>query len=131
MCIFKAQSLINGQANTNALVSQSGHISSAAKLCNDYTNTESGTGVYSDWYLPAIWELNQCYINAFILNTILGSTNGFIFSKNNRDTYWSSTECNATSVYYLDFGDNGMGMVGYLESGAKAYTCRVRAVRRF
>ena len=109
---------------------QSGHVSGAAKLCDDYTNTDTGTGIYSDWYLPAIWELNQCYNTAFIVNTILGATNGFKFYTN--DTYCSSTEVNDWYVYDLVFGENSMGSaIGILNKGAKDDPFSVRAVRRF
>ena len=110
-----AQSPTNGQTNTNAIIAQSGHTTSAAKLCDSYTN-----GGYSDWYLPAVWELNQCYNAAFIVNTILGVTNGFQF-----DYYWSSTESfdNFAGFVYFDYGST------YFDNKTSAY--RVRAVRRF
>jgi hypothetical protein len=127
---ISAQSLTYGQANTNAIISQSGHTSSAAKLCDDYTNTDTGTGIYSDWYLPAIWELNQCYNAAFIVNTILGATNGFKFYTNG--TYCSSTEVNDWYAYDLIFGEDSMGGdIGILDKGGKDDTFSVRAVRRF
>ena len=127
-----AQSQIDGHSNTNAIISQSGHTSSAAKLCDDYTNTDTGTGIYSDWYLPAIWELKQCYNSVFVINTVLGATNGFQFTKNSEDGYWSSTEMTDWFAYYLDFGDGTHGNIGFLASNYKldAYY-RVRAVRRF
>jgi hypothetical protein len=50
-----AQNQFDGQANTNAIIGQVGHVNSAAKMCDSY----SASG-FSDWYLPAIWELNQC-----------------------------------------------------------------------
>ncbi|MBU1014759.1 MAG: DUF1566 domain-containing protein [Bacteroidetes bacterium] len=110
-----AQSPINGQANTNAIIAQSGHTTSAAKLCDSYTN-----GGYSDWYLPAVWELNQCYNAAFIVNTVLGATNGFQF-----DYYWSSTESfdNFGGFIFFDYGSTYFGY--------KSNAYRVRAVRRF
>lgn len=44
----------DGAGNTTAIIGQAGHTSSAAKLCDDYTNADYGTGTYSDWYLPSI-----------------------------------------------------------------------------
>lgn len=110
-----AQSPTNGQLNTNAIITQSGHTTSAAKLCDNYSN-----GGYSDWYLPAVWELNQCYNVAYIINTILGPTNGFQF-----DYYWSSTESfdNYAGFVYFDYGST------YFDYKSSAY--RVRAVRKF
>jgi len=52
-----------GQANTNAMMAQVGYTGGAAKLCDDYINTDTGTGVYTDWYLPSLPELNMLYIN--------------------------------------------------------------------
>jgi hypothetical protein len=121
-----AQSSIDGQANTNAIITQIGHTASAAKLCNDYTNINTGTGVYSDWYLPAVWELNQCYHAGFIINTIIGVTNGFQSAN-----YWSSTEdkdsfANAVkSAFSQNFQD------GSLSSTGKGIACNVRAFRRY
>ncbi len=53
----------DGANNTTAITSQSGHTNSAAKLCEDYTNAEYGTGTFSDWYLPSIAELNHVWNN--------------------------------------------------------------------
>lgn len=115
-----AQSPRNGQANTNAIIAQSGHTSSAAKLCDDYINPSAGTGVFSDWYLPASWELNQCYNVVMILNDVLGDINGFQFAY-----YWSSTESydNFAGFQYFDYGST------YFDNKTSIY--RVRAVRRF
>jgi len=115
-----AKSPINGQANTTAIVGQAGHTASAAKLCNDYTNPETGTGVYSDWYLPSIWELNKCYQAALVVNSVL--TDGFEFN-----FYWSSTEASATEAWYHGFHTNIVGS-NALKSNVAGY---VRAVRKF
>nr|MBC8474168.1 DUF1566 domain-containing protein [Cryomorphaceae bacterium] len=109
-----AQSPIDGQANTTAIVAQ-GDVSGAAYLCANYTS-----GGFSDWYLPAAWELNQCYNAAFVVNTILGATNGFQFAY-----YWSSTENNNNGAWYQDFNGGGASNDG------KDGNFRVRAVRRF
>jgi hypothetical protein len=109
-----AQSPIDGQANTNAIIAQ-GDVSGAAYLCDIYTS-----GGFSDWYLPAAWELNQCYNAAFVINTILGATNGFQF-----DFYWSSTEYVSTNAWNQVFYN------GYTNGYIKSSYHRVRAVRRF
>jgi hypothetical protein len=116
-----AQSLYNGQSNTNAIIAQSGHTESAAKLCDDFTNAEMGTGIYSDWYLPASWELNLCYHAAFIVNTILSGSTGFQSA-----LYWSSTESGISAeARSQDFYD------GSTYDKRKYLNYRVRAVRRF
>lgn len=112
-----AQSPIDGQANTTAIIAQ-GDVSGAAYLCDNYTS-----GGFIDWYLPATWEMNQCYNAAFVVNTILGATDGFQFDAN----YWSSMEyggVNTYAWYYVFY-------IGYTSNANKIITMRVRAVRRF
>ncbi len=113
-----AQSAYDGQANTNAIIAQSGHTSSAAQLCLSYS-----AGGFNDWYLPAAWELNNFYNAAFIVNSILGSANGFT-----TNYYWSSTEMSANLAYSLQF--SGGAYVGAQKSGSSA-SVSVRAVRKF
>jgi hypothetical protein len=113
-----AQSPIDGQANTAAIVAQ-GDFSGAAFLCDNYTS-----GGFSDWYLPAIWELNLCYNAAFVVNTILGATNGFQVY-----WYWSSTEVNSNIALFLNF--SGAGNIYAIAAFNKIDGLNVRAVRRF
>jgi hypothetical protein len=77
-----------GLANTNAIVAQNGAgITYAAGICHAYTNTDTGTGVYSDWYLPSKDELWILYLNHVAIGT-LTDTN-----------YWSSSELTASVVW--------------------------------
>ena len=111
-----AKSLVDGKSNTAAIIAQNGSAAdTAATICDAYTN-----GGYSDWYFPSIWELDQIYSAAFIVNTILGSTDGI-----KTNTYWSSTEINNSFAYikYLD--------LGYTNNITKGNLLLVRAVRRF
>lgn len=110
-----AHSPNDGQANTIAIINQPGHTASAAQICDTYSS-----GGYSDWYLPAIWELNQCYNAATVVNEILGAANGFKFSR-----YWSSTEYSATTSW------NWLFDAGYSINYNKGIGYPVRAVRRF
>ncbi len=111
---------MNGQANSNLIIAQPGHTSSAALLCDNYSS-----GGFSDWYLPALWELRQCFNAAFIVNTIVGATNSIkLFNTG----YWSSNELqdlifNSTRAYALDF--DAASLVDKLSLKA------VRAVRKF
>ena len=127
-----AQSPTDGFANTNAIVAQAGAGTDyAAGLCKAYNY-----GGYNDWYLPATWELNQCYNSTLIVKEVLGVANGFEFFTTADSTYWSSTERNDGSVWVQPF--NG-GYSGNLPTpiGSKYYdgnfggNYRVRAVRRF
>lgn len=100
-----------GQANTNAIIGQSGHIESAAQLCDDLT-----VGDYSDWFLPSRDELNLIYQNLKFAAGVGGFAD---------DYYWSSSEFNAYSAWAQGFGDGVRGI------GTKNYGVRVRAVRAF
>ncbi len=113
-----ATSPIDGLANSNAIVAQAGAgITYAAGLCRAYS--APGDGGLNDWYLPAAWELNQCYNAAFVVNTILGATN-FRFS-----AYWSSTEDSNNNAWCQSF------VYGSTSSWDKSHPYRVRAVRKF
>ncbi|OFX58807.1 MAG: hypothetical protein A2046_05535 [Bacteroidetes bacterium GWA2_30_7] len=109
-----AQSPFDGQANTIAIVAQ-GDVSGAAYLCDNYSS-----GGFNDWYLPAAWELNQCYNASLVVNTILGATDGFQFAY-----YWSSTESSNNYAWIQNF------YYGTSNYGTKGITYRVHAVRRF
>jgi len=81
-----------GQANTNAMINQTGFTGGAAKICDDYINVDIGTGIYDDWFLPSKLELiymSYSPVIQYILDT----------SKK----YWSSTEYNANNAYGLFF----------------------------
>jgi hypothetical protein len=116
-----ARSPRDGLANTNAIVAQAGAGTTyAAGLCKAYN-----AGGFNDWYLPAAWELNQCYNAAMIVNELLGNTNGFQFSNFNSSYYWSSTENDNNLAWYQDF------VYGDTSASVKPNDFAVRAVRRF
>lgn len=111
-----ATSLVDGLANTNAIITQNSTADRAASVCKAYLG-----GGFNDWYLPAIWELKQCFESSFIVNTILGSANGFKISNN----YSSSTEFTSGQIYHVRFD------AGVIQAAAKSDLLLVRAVRRF
>jgi hypothetical protein len=113
-----AQSPFDGQANSNAIIGQSSHTSSAAQICDTFTG-----GGFNDWYLPADIELIQLNNTAYILNSILGSNNGLQFAM--IYSYWSSTEYNASSAKGMLFGTTTNNQ------GNKSDKKRVRAVRKY
>lgn len=84
-------SLINGNTNQSSM-SSSTH--PAAGFCRGLT-----IGGYSDWYLPAKWELDVCYYNlkyANPPNNLVGSFAGYTFGVNpcsipKRNSGWSTT----------------------------------------
>jgi hypothetical protein len=113
-----ARSTWNGLSNSNAIVSQAGHIFSAAALCLNSIN-----GGQNDWYLPAIDELSLLWHNRFNVNKSLSIIGGATVLTNSAD-YWSSTED-------LDYAWAFHFRVGYVNGNGKDGTNYVRAVRAF
>ena len=107
----------NGISNTNTIISQATHTTSAAKLCNDYVS--SG---FTDWYLPSITELNQAFNAAQAVDTVLASDSL-------KETYWSSTESGSSTAYAYEFKDS-ISQIGYIRDDvSKGETASVRAFR--
>jgi uncharacterized delta-60 repeat protein len=104
----------DGYANTYGPMDNSDH--PAGNWCA--TRTING---FSDWYLPAIEELETFYDNGATGadESVIGSGEAFAHS-----FYWSSTESNASYVCTLSFTNGGRAGRG------KTCCCRVRAVRR-
>jgi hypothetical protein len=114
-----AQSSWDGLSNSNAIVSQAGHTSSAAALCLNSTN-----GSQSDWYLPSIDELSLLWHSRFNVNKSLSAIGGASVLSNSN--YWSSEEFeNVTACAFI--GGTVSSGCGYL----KTDTYYVRAVRAF
>lgn len=106
----------DGQANTMAIISQPGHLYSAAQICDDYSNDG-----YSDWYLPSAFELNLVYQAGWIVNNVLY---GFMDKLGGDPGYWSSTEYLNSNAVYTDF------LMGPTYMSKSYYNC-IRAVRKF
>ena len=113
-----AKSSWDGLSNSNAIVGQSGHTSSASALCLNSTN-----GAQSDWYLPSVQELNMLWNNYYTVARSLTQISGA--TQLQPAYYWSSTE------YALNFAWSFAFYVGYASSSSKNYTVYVRAVRAF
>lgn len=102
-----ARSYDDGLSNTNIIISQPGHINSAALLCTKYKG-----GGFSDWYLPALAEFDLIIKNLFTVNQSLKKIQGskLLFDFNNatfnnitKDAtfkYWTSSE--NPSYYEID-----------------------------
>jgi LruC domain-containing protein len=97
-----------------------------------YTNTDTGTGVYSNWYLPSSDELQLMYANLqrFGCSTNTpGGTDPSLCPTGKGDfpgsSYWSSTEVDDNNALRMHFGD------GYLGANGKVFASFVRAVRAF
>ncbi len=114
-----AKSSWDGLSNSNAIVNQSGHTSSAAKLCLDLVS-----GGQNDWYLPSNQELNMLWNNYFTvvksLSQISGATELVSW------VYWSSSEADNSLATSFVFSHGG-GAYDYDKDGSYF----VRAVRAF
>lgn len=114
-----AQSSWDGLSNSNSIVGQAGHTSSAAKLCLDLVS-----GGQSDWYLPSIQELNMLWNNYYTVNRALSQISGATQLSNS--VYWSSSETNVNLAWFFSF------YYGYTYGSSYKYdTFYVRAVRAF
>jgi hypothetical protein len=118
-----AKNRYNGLSNTNAIVAQTGAPAVgtyAAGLADIYTY-----GGFTDWYLPAIWELNYLFNVAPIVNKILDAVGGYDVLAAN-ELYWSSTEFNASEAITKSFD---FGTTSYTNKSTTS--CAVRALRAF
>jgi hypothetical protein len=114
-----AQSSWDGLSNSNAIVGQSGHTSSAAAMCLVSTN-----GGQSDWYLPSIDELTLLSHNRFNVNKTLLTIGGATVLPATA-LYWSSSELNSATAWFFIFG------LGIGDNFDKFNLLQVRAVRAF
>jgi hypothetical protein len=112
-----AQSSWNGATNSNAIVSQSGHTNSAAKLCIDLVS-----GGQNDWYMPSIQELSLLWNNYFTVASSLTQITGAQLLST---YYWSSSEYCADYGWYIDFTN------GNTDYNYKTNATNVRAIRAF
>jgi hypothetical protein len=121
-----AQSSWDGLSNSNAIVGQAGHTNSAAALCLNSSN-----GGYTDWYLPAIDELERLYTNRLEVNATLRGISGaselkrYDSATQNYVSYWSSAEGSFSVAWVFVFDG------GYAYVNDKLSTYDVRAVRAF
>ena len=137
-------SVIDGPTNSSNMNNAS---HPAAEFCEGLT-----IGAFSDWYMPALNELEVCYFNlkptTTSNNTSFGINTNAVPSRGSNYTagtpaqtvatdfqagnteaftataYWSSTELDASNGQTRDFDTGG------LNTRAKTYSAYVRAVRR-
>jgi hypothetical protein len=121
-----AQSDWDGLSNSNAIVGQSEHSTSAAKLCLDYSNVDYGTGIYSDWYLPSRSELNHLFNNIYQVQKAIDSDGNIATTTIVKAYYWTSSESGSSNAWSFGFHSGGMAS-GY----GKDAELNVRAVRSF
>jgi len=109
-----AESRYDGATNTVDIVGQAGLANTyAAGLCDIYSG-----GGFTDWYLPATWELNLCFTNAAILNKVLSTP---IYHA----SYWTSSQFAISSANSISF------LTGDIDVSAKSDLHQVLAIREF
>ena len=89
-----------------------------AGICFTYTG-----GGFTDWYLPAIDELNLLYNSRFNVNKILSATPGA--TEIGQTMFWSSSE------YESNHARNFNVSIGNTNNYNKNITSFVRGVRAF
>lgn len=115
----------DGATNTTAITGQSGHTSSSAKLCDDYTNADYGTGIYSDWFLPSLAELVHIWNNFYEIQKVLTIDGNSSTTPLMSGSYWSSSEDGNNGAFYFSFHYGSSGSFNKLSQ------VNVRAVRAF
>jgi hypothetical protein len=122
-----AQTTWDGLSNSDAILAQPGHTSSAAQLCLNLTSESK-----SDWYLPSVDELSLLWNNRFNVNkTLSGNSAAGVITGANQlpfftgTYYWSSTEIDGKNSYAFLFDS------GTARDYDKGNTYYVRAVRKF
>ncbi len=112
-----------GYANTEAIINQEGHTSSAAQECRDYAG-----GDETDWYLPSKNELHAVSTNIVTDSSVNESSDEVkdFISGLGTYTFFSSSEISSSVVYGVRLSSNvsfNLGKSSYIE--------HVRAVRSF
>ena len=142
-------STFDGATNTAAMVTAGIANHPAANFCKNLS-----IGGFTDWYLPARYELDIAYFNlkpsTAANNTATGTNIYSVPQRNSNNTasvptqtpltafnttaesfvagyHWSSTEFNASNAWGLTFSD---GTQDFFDFGAKLGGGRVRAFRR-
>lgn len=82
-----------GQNNTDEIIAQPGHTSSAALVCRN---------LGSEWFLPSLDELNAMYTN--LKNNGIGSLSTYL--------YWSSSEYDSDQAIEQAFGSGDQTATG-------------------
>ena len=143
-------SVINGPANTTAMIAAGGALHPCGQFCDNLT-----VGGYSDWYMPAQNEVEVCFYNlkptTGANNTSSGinpnavpvrastytsgdpaQTSVAIFQTGNAEAfdnpqYWASTQFGGGKPFAAQYQTFS---TGFQNDTGKVYSNRVRAVRR-
>ena len=104
-----------GEENTELIVTQEGHVTSAAQRTVEYV-TESLGGTFGDWFLPSLDELGEMYTGLHA-----EASGEFADAR-----YWSSSEAANDTARDRHFGQDGDPGTVFKDT-----PLRVRAVRAF
>jgi hypothetical protein len=108
-----------GYANTSAMIAQSNVEGKAATVARAFQG-----GGKTDWYLPSKDELNQMYLQRFLIGGL--STNYWSLNMNDEDNfYWSSSEVARDGASHQYFYN------GLQSNSRKDNRIHVRPVRAF
>jgi hypothetical protein len=86
--------LLKGRPDSSVLMNQVFAVSNpdrANELCDNFTNSDHGTGHFSDWHLPSIDDLKILYSVRIVVNKSLSKYSTKIYD-NLEKMYWSSTK---------------------------------------
>jgi hypothetical protein len=119
--ILNVESTFDGETNTANLIAAGAGSGITAGTAVQLCDASANAGL-TDWYLPAIDELNKLYNNRWEVSQGLISAGSTEIGLNQ---YWSSTEDNGYSAWAFIFSD------GYAYNSDKNFTYYVRAIRRF
>ena len=130
----------NGLGNTNAIY----QLSDFEMNSGNYPPFEYAKGYtaggYTDWYIPAIYELEDIYSKKDILNAVLLEIGGtkFIDTGNSSTNtyYWSSSQdwqggANANYAYAVRFRDYAVTSTTKVGNSSYQTICYSRCIRQF
>lgn len=112
--IYDALRDIDGYANTQKIRNAGNAITYPAAYAVDFAN---------DWYLPAAGQLRVLYSSMIVVNKSLQKVNGVQFSTTLDWDYWSSTEYDGTTAWFV--GQNGT-VFGFGKEGTYEKVVSVR-----
>ena len=91
----------NGKANTEAIIAgyaALGKDMDSRDMCKVLKTYNEGG--YTDWYVPALGQLYEYYLNKIAINEALTVVNGTVFKSN---PYWSSSEKSTGGAWRIYF----------------------------
>jgi hypothetical protein len=103
------------------------------KMSTGFTNSGYTSGVWARWYNGDVPGTDYPLVCANNINSVLNnlSTKGYTVNTftNQSEKYWSSSECNNTNAYYLNFGN--VGGLDFTGNNGKTPAYGVRPVIAF